>query len=92
LRSQIVADTIAGMYLPRTTSGRLLVGAAAIVVLYGVVQFLSLVLEAHHNRRIWRHRDARRTLGSNREDYPPEYYERRMRELDAEALELEITK
>jgi hypothetical protein len=73
------------------TAGRLFLAALAIVVLYGVVQFLSLALEARHNTQIRRHREARRELNNYREDYPPEYYERRMRELDAEAIELGIT-
>jgi hypothetical protein len=81
-----------GMYLPRTTSGRLLLVAAAMVVLYGVVQFLSLVLEARHNTQVRRHRETRRELTNHRDEYPPGYYERRIRELDAEAVELGITK
>lgn len=80
------------MVRPRITARRLLLAAAAMGVLYGLVQFLLLVSEARHNRKIWRHRDARRTLANNREDYAPEYYERRMRELDAAAIELGIAK
>jgi len=80
------------MTRPRITFGRLLLAVAAMVVLYGMLQLLSLVLEARRNTLIRRHRETRRELTNHRDEYPPGYYEQRMRELDAEAVELGMAK